>query len=434
MSETASNELKNDQVSVIVHKKNECEVEFDVFASKELIQKVRKQAVKAVGKEVTLPGFRKGKAPEALVLKNYPAEVERKFHKTLADAAFIEAQNLAKVPVLNQSSTIRFDLKSFDEEEAKLHFAFETEPETPEVDAKKFTPKPVEKKEVGEKEIQEAIRQMAFFYAKWESVSDRPIEEGDFIVIDLDTLDGEETNRVFDQVRFEVKKERMAQWMRELVKNAKAGDILEGTSYPDDTASEEEKKEFAPKKVRLHIKVVEKAVLPEMNDEFAKKVGSPDIASMNTLVEGMLKKQVDDKADQDLREQVNHFLVTSYEFDLPKSLVEEEFKHRFNSGMNNPEFKAHMEKASKEEKEKIEERIRTETKHSLRLFYLSRKIVQDAKIPVTQEEINHRAVEQRKMHPGAQGLGNEISREEFALALSMVFLNKAQDHILSLTK
>ena len=434
MQETSSIEFANDQIRVTVNKKDECGVEFDVFASKELIQKARKQAIIAVGKEVTLPGFRKGKAPESLVLKNYPVDVERKFHKSLADAAFIEAQNLAKVPVLNQSSTIRFDMKSFDEEGAKLHFVFETEPDTPEIDAKKFSQKPIEKKEVGEKEIQEAIRQMAFYYAKWEPVADRPIEEGDFIVIDLDTIDGEEVNRVFDQVRFEVQKERMAQWMRELVKNAKAGDILEGTSYPDDTASEEEKKEFAPKKIRLHVKVVEKATLPEMNDEFAKKVGSPDIASMNTLVERMLKTQVDDKADRDLREQVNHFLVTNYEFDLPKSLVDEEFKHRLNSGMNNPEFKAHMEKASKEEREKIEERIRTETKHSLRLFYLSRKIVQDAKISVTQEEINQRAIEQRKMHPGSQGLGNEISREEFALALSMVFLNKAQDHILSLTK
>ncbi len=430
MQETSNEELVGDQVRVLVTKKEGCEVEFDVFASKGLIAKARLDAVKQVAKEVTLPGFRKGKAPNDVVLKNYPADVERKFHKSLADLAFIEAQNLAKIPVLNQSSTVRFDMKSFEEEGAKLHYMFETEPVAQVVDPTLFTPKPVEKKEVGETEINEAIRQMAFFYAKWEPVQDRPIEEGDFIVIDLDTLEGEETNRVFDQVRFEVKKERMAQWMRELVANAKAGDVLEGTSRPDDTASLDEKKEFAPKKVRLHVRVVEKASLPKMDDEFAKKIGAPDVAGMNTLVEGVLKKQVEDKANQDLREQVNHFLVTTYEFDIPKSLVQEEFKHRLNGAMKNSEFQAHMAKASPEEKEKIEARMKDETTHSLRLFYLSRQIVQEGKIPVTNEEINHRAVEQRKMHPAARNLGNEISREEYALALSTVFLSKAQDFIL----
>lgn len=431
MQEATSGELVNDQVRVAVTKKEGCQVEFDVFALKGLIEKAREQAVKQVAKEVTIPGFRKGKAPSNLVLKNHPVDVERKFHKALADVAFIEAQNLAKVPVLNQSSTIRFDMKSYEEEGAKLHYMFETEPEVPTVDPKLFTPKPIEKKEVGETEIQEAIRQMAFFYAKWEPVQDRPVEEGDFIVIDLDTLEGDETNRVFDQVRFEVKKERMAQWMRDLVANAKAGDVLEGTSRPDDTASQEEKKEFAPKNVRLHVRVVEKAILPEMDDEFAKKIGAPDVAGMSTLVEGVLKKQVDDKADQDLREQVNHFLVTTYTFDIPKSLMEEEFNHRLNGAMKNPEFEAHMGKASEEEKGKIEARIKDETTHSLRLFYIARKIVQEGKIPVTNEEINHQAVERRRMHPAAQNLGNEISREEYALALSTVFLSKAQDFILS---
>lgn len=424
MQTTLPNELSNDQVRLLVQKKEACKVEFHVTTSKSLVDKARLDAAKVINKEVVLPGFRKGKAPDSLIVKKYPQDVERQFHKSLADLAFIEAQKLAQVPVLNKNSTISFDMKKDD----TLVFTFETEPTPPSVDPKLFVPQALVRKEVGETEVTEAIRQMAFFYGKWESVTDRPIQEGDFIMIDLDTFEGDTAKRVFDEVRFEVKPERMALWMRNLVLNAKEGDVLEGLSEPDDTATEAEKKEFLPKKVRVYIRNVERAILPEMDDEFAKKVGAQDVAGMRSLVEGILKKQVEDKANQDLREQVNHFLVTNYMFDIPVSLIDAEFQHRLTQGMQNPEFSKHIENG--EARKKIEDRIREETEQSLRLFYLSKHIVQEEKIPITHQEVERRAVEHRKSNPMEAASGAQISKEEYALAVSMVFLTKAQDYIL----
>jgi trigger factor len=419
VSTTTPDEFTNEQVHVSVKKREACKVEFQVGVTKDLIQKARLEAAKAVNKEVTLPGFRKGKAPESLILKKFPEEVEKRFQKALADLSFVEAQKLAQVPVLNKNSTITFDLKKLDDVGAEVTFQFETEPTPPTVDPKLFIAKPVESKQVGENEVNEAIRQMAFFYAKWETISDRTIQEGDFIMIDLDS----EGKRVFDQVRFEVKPERMAEWMRKLVLNAKEGDVLDGMSEPDDTASEAEKKEFQPKQVRVTIRKVERAILPELDDEFAKKVGAQNVAGMRDMVEGVLKKQVEDKANQDLREQVNHFLVTTYTFDLPETLVKAEFQHRISQYQKNPEF----QKMSKDDRQKIEARVRTETEQSLRLFYLSKQIVHDAKIPITHQEVNNRAIEHHRIGAAA---GENLSKEEYALAVSMVFLSKAQDYIL----
>lgn len=422
--QTTLDELVGDQIRVSVMRKEACKVEFHVHANKDLVDKARMEAAKGVGKEVTVPGFRKGKAPEGLILKNYAGEIERRFHKDLADTAFVEAQKLAKVPVLNKNSTISFDLKGMSDAGADVIFRFETEPVAPSVDPKLFVKKAVESKEVGEKEIDEAIRQMAFFYAKWEDMPEQAVQEGDFIMIDLDTIDGE-PKRVFDQVRFEVKPERMANWMRNLVIGAKTGDVLEGVSEPDENA--DDKEEFSPKKVRVTIRKVERATLPPMDDEFAKKVGANDVAGMRDLVGGILKKQVEDKADSDLREQVNHFLVTRYVFDIPESLVRSEFEHRYSKAKQNPEFLKHIENV--DERKKIEERIKTETEQSLRLFYLSKHIVEEAKLPISHQEVNRRAVEHRKSAPWETG-NAEISKEEYALAVSMVFLSKAQDFVM----
>ena len=60
-----------------------------------------------VGKEVTLPGFRKGKAPEALVEKNYPKQIDSEWQKCIADLAFRDSVKLTKIPLLNNEPKVQ---------------------------------------------------------------------------------------------------------------------------------------------------------------------------------------------------------------------------------------------------------------------------------------------------------------------------------------
>ncbi len=434
MQMTHSNQTEQmigDGVRVSVHRKPACEIEMHVAANKDLIEKGRKNAVKNVGREVTLPGFRKGKAPEEIVLRKFPQEVEKELRNCVADVAFQEAQKVAKVVLLNGNSRIVFDVKAETPESMEFIFRFETEPTVPSVDPQLFKPSPVEKVQVEEKHIDEAIRQMAFFYAEWENIEDRAVQEKDFIIIDLDTVDGDKVEKVFNQVRFEVVPERMAHWMRRLVLNAKAGDVVEGMSEPDDTASQQEKEEFKPKKVRVHIVKVERAVLPEMNDEFAKQVGAPDVEGMRRLVADVLRRQVEEKEEAQFKEQVNQFLVSQYDFDLPASLLKAEIDHRKAKTLDSPKAKTYWETLSAEEKKQREATLLLETRSSLKLFYLARQVIRDEKIPVTQQEVQEKAVSNHQaVNPGSE----EIAKEEYAAAFSNVLLAKAQDFILSKQK
>ena len=357
----AEHELISDDVRVLVHRKPACRIEMDVKTSPQMVKEARKNAIKSVGKEVSIHGFRKGRAPEEIILKKFPNDVEKQLHKEIADLAFAAAQKAAKVPVLNNNSPISFDMKKQSADGAELVFSFETEPMIPMVDPSGFTAKPVDRAEVGEKQIEEAVRQMRFFYAQWKPINDRAIQDGDYIMIDLDTVDGETVQRVFHHIRFEVSKERMAAWMKKLVEGAKAGDVLDGISEPDDTATDAEKAEFKPKNVRITILKVEESILPELDDEFAKKVGASDIANMRESIAGLLNKQADDKVQNEVREQVNDFLIENYVFDLPHSLIETEKKHRFNQMMQDPKFKARWNKMSQEERKNLEDKLATES-------------------------------------------------------------------------
>ncbi len=431
MSKAApTEETKIQDVTVHINRKPACRVDLEVKAAPSLVAAARKDAIKKVGKEVSFPGFRKGRAPEEIVLKKFPEAIESQWHKSIADACFAAAQMQARVPVLNNGASITFDLKKHSlEEGAELTFSFETEPVLPTVDPKLFHPKPVKKAEVGEKQIEEAIRQMRFFYAQWSPIEGRGIQEGDYIQIDLETLDGDVPQKIFDQIRFEVSEARMANWMKNLTIGAKAGDVLEGLSEADESATEEEKKEFTPKKVRLTIHRAESANLPDLDDEFAKKVGAESFAALRESVQSILDRNAEDKVQSELREQVNDFLVQHYSFDLPLSLIDTERNHRKSQFLNDSEAKASYEKLSDEEKHKIDEKIYTESSQAVRLFYLTRHIVRQAEIPVTHGEVQQEAVS------SANSLGRRVDpdhlpKEAFALALSKVIMAKAQTYIL----
>lgn len=427
-------EFQDDNVHVVLIHKPACRIEMRVKVSPAIIGSARREAVKAVNKEVVLPGFRKGRAPDEMVLKKFRRDVEKETHSKLAEAAFTEAQKLSKTPLLNNNAKVTFDLQKLSDEGAELVFSFETEPSVPSVDPKRFEPKAFERPQVTEKEINEAIQQMQFFFAEWKAVENRPVQEKDYLLIDLDAIEDDETvQRVFTSVRFEVSKERMAEWMQKLVLGANVGDVLEGTSEPDAGATEEEKREFKPKKVRLTILQLEEASLPELNDEFAKKVGAKDVDAMRQLVTDMLNRQLDEKARDTLREQVNDFLIEQYAFEIPQSLTMVEKEHRQRQLFQNPAFRRDWEKMSQEERKSHDEHLTDESTHAVRLFYVSRQIVRNANIGITHKEIQDEAVATLRSH-GQQIPVDQIPKEVYALALSKVILAHAQDYIIRAQK
>ena len=199
-------------------------------------------------------------------------------------------------------------------------------------------------------------------------------------------------------------------------------------SEADANANEEEKAEFKPKKIRLTIHEVEEPILPDMED-FAQKMGAKDIPSMREAVRSALERNVEEKIQTQLREQVNEFLIANYSFELPLSLIETEKNHRMKQLQNNPKFQESYERMSVEEKKKLEENIYTESVQAVRLFYLTRQIVRDAKIPVTHEEVQQEAVHSASAF-GQTVDPQHLSKEVFALSLSKILLAKAQNYIL----
>ena len=95
---TENQTLQNENVRFTIHHKPACIVEFDVEAFEPLIKNAHKKAAKTIAKEVTLPGFRKGKAPEELIIKNFPKEVDKEWQQEIANICFQECGKTCQYP------------------------------------------------------------------------------------------------------------------------------------------------------------------------------------------------------------------------------------------------------------------------------------------------------------------------------------------------
>jgi len=426
-------EFQNDQVKVIVHRKSACRVEFEVEAFAPVVKAAQEKAIKVVGKEVTLAGFRKGKAPHQLVLKNYPTQVDKQWQECIADLAFRESEKLAKVPMLNNEPKINFNMKSHSLEGARLILGFETEPVIPSINPKDIELKAVERPAVNDEKVNETIRQVQLFFAAWNKVSDRPIKEGDFVILDVDVIEEEPHTKLFADVRFEVTDKSMAKWMKELILGHNKGEILEGVSIPDVDASEDDKEKLKPKKVRVNIKEVEEATVPELDDSFAHKVGAPSVAEMKVAIEKLLTKQADAHVQEKMREQLSDVLLTKYSFDIPSSLIDRETRFRMQQLLKDDEFGNYWKNMTNEARKRTVTSIAEQSEKAVRMFYLCRKILADAGIKVSANDLpkppstplEFLLGDRRDLNP------QESSEVHQAEAFSRLLLEKAEDYIIA---
>ncbi len=433
IEEAKAEEFRGGDVLFTVHRKPKCMVEFAVEAQEELVQKARRAALKKVGKQVSHPGFRKGKVPEQVLLKSYPEEIDKEWQHEIATLAFQECEKLANIPVLHREAKISFECKSHSEKGAVLTLSFETEPEVPMVDPKVIELKKHTRPEVNEEKVKETIRQTQFFFAKWETVEGRAVEQGDFVLLDLDVIEEDGSSKpLFSHTRFEVVEKSMAQWMRSLLLGMNVGDVKEGVSVPDQDEKLHGQEDLQPKKVRIKLIAIEKAELPPVDDAFAQKLGISTVKALQTRIAELLNKQADAHVREDLRQQISEALLAKFPFELPQTLVHKEAEFRLRQISQEPDFVKYWKGLSEEKQKELIETIYQQSEKAVKIFYLCKKIVDEANISITPSDVPAAPDEPLELLLGMRRHHHHMRNPEVehAEAFARLVLEKAEDYII----
>lgn len=365
--------------------------ELEVQVDGETFEKAVAAVFRKKGKNMTVPGFRKGKAPRQIIEKLYGEAIfYEDAMQELYPGALSEAAKEAELKLVNDK--IDLDVTSV----GKDGFTFKaTVTVEPEVEIKDYKGIEVTKKptEVTDEILEEEINKVRERNSRLITVEDRAAQDGDITVIDFEGfVDG----KAFEGGKAENynltlgSKSFIPGFEEQLVGHKTNDEFTIQVNFPDDYQVDELKGKEAEFKIVLH--EIKSRELPEFDDEFVK-----DVSEKETVEEYKeeLKKEVaqrlQQESDTDLENQIFTKVCDQLEAEIPEAMYENviddmirEFDMRLRSqGMDMATYLQYMGM----DQSGLRAAYRTQAEQRVKLRLALEKIAQLENLTANDEEI-----------------------------------------------
>ena len=323
MTETTQ-EFQNEKIQLKVAYEPNCIVKFDITVTPEETKAIFSKAVKAINKEVSLPGFRKGHAPDKLITQHYSKYIEDEWKRLVSLTTLEQACKLSNIQPFSEVRVPAPSFKQLSQEKgAELTYTLEREPLFSLPNPNAFQLAAQEPKSVSEKDEERELRSLQFNQTQWEPI-DRAVQVGDYIDVDIDTLESPPVS-LCRESRFQVSEGMMPAWMQKLVLGLNPGEFGEGVSEKDESTMDGASlSEFKPTHCRVTVKAIFTTELPPINDELARKVGAQDLDDLKQKVRHRLENEARTEVERNLLTQLISQLFEKFPIDVPASIIEYE--------------------------------------------------------------------------------------------------------------
>ena len=298
----------------------ESRVRVDAEVPAEEVERRLQQAARQLGREMRVPGFRKGKVPPPVVIRRLGREA-------VLDEALRSSLGSWYVDAIDRSGIVpigepELDVGDLPAEGQPLKFSLEIGVR-PRARLGQYRGLEVGRREprVEDGAIDAELERLCDRVAKLET-ADRPAAGGDHVVIDyLGSLDGEtfDGGEARDQL-VELGSGRLIPGFDEQLIGAGAGDerIIEVTfpeGYPSDLGGKQA--QFA-----VSVKEVKAKRLPELDDRFASEsAGFDTLAELREDIASRLKEADEHSIEHEFEEAVLDAAVAEAQIDVPDKLV-----------------------------------------------------------------------------------------------------------------
>lgn len=407
--------------------KYEIEISVDAQSFNEELDK----AFKKNNPKISIPGFRKGHAPRAMVEKMY------------GEGVFFEDAINALYPAAYQAAVEELKIEPVDRADIEVTsvskadgFCFKASVIVkPEVTVKDYkgiaaTKKPVT---VTDQDVEEEIQRLAERNSRLVDVDDRAAQDGDTVVIDFEGFvedkafeggKGEKYNLTLGSGQF-------IPGFEEQIAGHNIGDEFDvNVKFPEDYQAEDLAGKDSVFKCKLHeIKVKE---LPEIDDEFAKDLGDyDDLNALKTSIRERITGSREKASSDDLENQLIDHVIANMEGEIPEVMYE----HRIDDMVRDFEYRLQMQNITLDmymqytgmEKESFRKTFREQAEKQVKIRLALEKIVELEGLDLTEEELDQ---EYQKM---ADQYKMEIDKVKAAVPASELkkdlCVNKAVDLI-----
>lgn len=325
-------------MSVQVEKLEKNMAKLTIEVSSEEFEKAIAKAYKKNKNKISMPGFRKGKAPRAMIEKMYGKGV---FYEDAANSiipdAYADAAKESELEIVAQPEINVTQIES-----GKPFIFTATVALKPEVTLGEYKGIEVEKKEVEvtDEEVDTEINRVRESNARMIDIDDRAAQDGDTVVIDFDGyVDGKqfEGGKAEDYSLVLGSHSFIDNFEEQLEGKNIGEDVTVNVTFPENYQAEE--LQGKPAEFKVKIKEIKVKELPELDDDFAQ-----DVSNFDTIAEYKedLKKKLAENKEEALKrereETVIGKIIENAQMDIPEQMVEaqtrqmtQEFAQRLSS-------------------------------------------------------------------------------------------------------
>jgi trigger factor len=362
----------------------DCKRSLEIEIPIEEVERAKERVTNSLKQRVRLPGFRPGKAPLSMIQSRFESEIRNEVLEMLLPQAFRERVQKDELKVVGAPDIS--DLKFEAGQPIRFKADFEIAPEF-ELAEYRGLPAKYEEPAVTDEELDKRIESMRESKAEYPNQDPRPVEQGDYVLVHLRSLEG--LAEAIDQdVQIEVGGEDTLPEFNEGLLGMNPEETKEvSVTYPENYGQAQ----LAGKTVKFELtpKFVRKKELPALDDEFARDLG--DYQTLDELKDAVRKAIFQEKqyvAQQAAKEELIDRLVERNEFAVPEAYVDRQIENQVKMQLRNLAGEGFNPNDLKLDWAKLKETQRDKALRNVRASLLLEKIAEKEGIAANKDEVD----------------------------------------------
>ncbi|MBW1696371.1 MAG: trigger factor [Deltaproteobacteria bacterium] len=414
--------MSDSMLKVEVTESGPCERTMNVTVQPDAVKSEREKVIAGIRKEARVKGFRPGKAPRNLIEKTYAGSIREELVQKIVSENFQKALEQEKIAPLNQPQVEKVELD--DDYRLSFQARFEVSPEIKLNRYKKFKIKKRVHK-VTDKDVDSAIENLREQYANF-IPKDGTADKGDYLLLDFSVLDEQGNTspegRRTNQLLMAGHEDPYALFSHALVGKGEGENQTIVIDFPEDYPDESLKAQKVT--YLVDIKGVRQKSLPEVDDHFAKQVSqAEDLTALRAMIRENLEREINQRADRQVEEDLFRQIIEANSFDIPSSLVEATIRRQIENIRR---------QGRAVDENQMAELIRPSAEFAVKREYVIGEIIRREEISVTDEDINAKIEEfAAQLDKTAEEVRRDFrSREAMNHLRSMISVEKVVQFLL----
>lgn len=424
-------------MNVLVESQPNCLVTLQVELPADQVSKEWQSVARQFQRNVRIPGYRPGKAPQALVETRFAKDIKEELTNKLLRESLNEAIKEKNLRVLSVS-----DVENIEIGEDKTMRYKATVVTAPEFELPDYSSIPVElaKEEVTDEHVQKWIDQLREPHATYTPVEDRPVAMGDYAVVSYSgTIDGTPLGEAVTSTPVQLQGRRNA-WVLMAEESLAPGfcKAIEGMAVNEertfglDFPADFPLSDLAGKKVdyTVTLHAINTKTLPDFDDALAEKIEAGSTAEqLRVKIRERIESVAAQQFENGKRQGAVNFLLSQVNCELPANVVEREMSGILKEIVRENQVRGISDDQIREHQEELIGAAQNSAKERVRANFLLLRIAEKEKIELQEQDVAQRVLEMAARYeiPVNKLVKDLQRRDGFGPLREQILIGKALD-------